>query len=64
MSFRPSSRQARQNLILTREEASKFQEEIFGQDGTLMKKRIELIQPIQKRIVIRRHCELCRTKRV
>ena len=49
MSLSASSRQARQNLILTREEeASKFQEEIFGQDGTLMKKRIELIQPIQK----------------
>ena len=41
MSLSASSRQARQNLILTREEeASKFQEEIFGQDGTLMKKRI------------------------
>lgn len=38
MSLSASSRQARQNLILTREEeASKFQEEIFGQDGTLMK---------------------------
>jgi len=48
MSLSASSRQARQNLILTREEeASKFQEEIFGQDGTLMKKRIE---PIQKRV--------------
>ena len=48
MSLSASSRQARQNLILTREEeASKFQEEIFGQDGTLMKK---LIQPIQKRV--------------
>ena len=45
MSLSASSRQARQNLILTREEeASKFQEE------TLMKKRIELIQPIQKRV--------------
>ena len=51
MSLSASSRQARQNLILTREEeANKFQEEIFGQDGTLMKKRIELIQPIQKRV--------------
>ena len=51
MSLSASSRQARQNLILTREEeASKFQEEIFGQDGTLMKKRIELIQPIQKEV--------------
>ena len=51
MSLSASSRQARQNLILTREEeASKFQEEILGQDGTLMKKRIELIQPIQKRV--------------
>ena len=51
MSLSASSRQARQNLILTREEdANKFQQEIFGQEGTLMKKRVELIQPIQKRV--------------
>ncbi len=40
-----------ENQILTKEqEATKFQESIFGTDGTLMKKRIELIQPIQQRV--------------
>ncbi len=31
-------------------EATKFQKGIFDTDGTLMKKRLELIQPIQKRV--------------
>lgn len=40
-----------ENQILAKEqEAVKFQESIFGTDGTLMKKRIELIQPIQQRV--------------
>lgn len=30
--------------------ATKFQEEYFGQDGYLMKRRLELIAPIQKRV--------------
>ena len=60
MSLSASSRQARQNLILTREEeASKFQEEIFGQDGTLMK--TDRADPADPETGIRRHCELCRT---
>lgn len=40
-----------ENQILAKEqEATKFQESIFGTDGTLMKRRIELIQPIQQRV--------------
>ena len=31
-------------------EATKFQKSIFDTDGILMKKRVELIQPIQKRV--------------
>ena len=36
--------------MISSQEATKFQESIFGTDGTLMKKRIELIQPIQQRV--------------
>lgn len=46
-----SARTARENEILTKEEeATKFQEGIFGQNGTLMQKRLELIKPIQERV--------------
>ena len=46
-----SARDAREQAILDKEqEATKFQESIFGNDGTLMKKRIELIQPIQEKV--------------
>lgn len=46
-----ASQTAAENQILAKEqEATKFQESIFGTDGTLMKKRIELIQPIQQRV--------------
>ena len=39
------------NEILEKEsETVKFQESIFGNEGTMMKKRIELIQPIQERV--------------
>lgn len=37
-------------ILAKEQEATKFQESIFGTDGTLMKKRIELIQPIQQRV--------------
>lgn len=44
-------RQQREQEILDAEaKATEYQEEIFGTDGTLMKKRLELIQPIQKRV--------------
>lgn len=37
--------------ILKKEEAvQKYQQEVFGENGTLMKKRIELIQPIQTKV--------------
>ena len=38
------------NIIKMEEEATKFQESIFGTEGELMKKRLELIQPIQKQV--------------
>lgn len=50
-SLSQSARQAKENEILSKEsEATKFQESLFGTDGELMKKRMELIQPIQKRV--------------
>lgn len=50
-SLSAAGRQSREDAILQKEkEASEYQQSIFGPDGTLMKKRIELIQPIQKRV--------------
>lgn len=50
-SLSASSRQARENEILSKEkEAQEYQESLFGQEGELMKKRLELIQPIQKQV--------------
>lgn len=50
-SLSAAARQARENTILAKEkEANEYQETLFGKDGTLMKKRVELIQPIQKRV--------------
>lgn len=50
-SMNSAMRQAREDAILAREkEAQEFQESLFGQEGTLMKRRMELIQPIQKRV--------------
>lgn len=44
-------RQVRENAILEKEkEAQEYQESLFGQEGTLMKRRLELIQPIQKQV--------------
>lgn len=46
-----ASQQANEENILKKEqEATEFQESIFGTEGELMKKRLELIQPIQKRV--------------
>ncbi len=46
-----ASQQANEeNILKLEEEATKFQEAIFGTDGELMKKRLEMIQPIQKRV--------------
>ncbi|MBE6181744.1 MAG: OmpH family outer membrane protein [Rikenellaceae bacterium] len=46
-----TARQTREEAILAKEkEAQQFQESLFGNEGALMKKRLELIQPIQQRV--------------
>ena len=46
-----SARNDKEQEILSREKAvAEYQEAVFGNDGVMMKKRIELIQPIQKRV--------------
>lgn len=50
-SLSAAGRAAREQQILDKEaEAMKYQESMFGNEGTMMKKRIELIQPIQERV--------------
>lgn len=50
-SLSAAARQSRETSILTKEkEAAEYQERIFGAEGTLMKRRLELIQPIQKKV--------------
>ena len=50
-SLNASARQAFENEILLKEQqAGEYQEQLFGQEGELMKKRIELIKPIQERV--------------
>ena len=50
-SLSESARQQQEQLILQKEaEATQYQESLFGTDGELMKKRLELIQPIQKQV--------------
>lgn len=50
-SLSAATRQVREEAILAKEkEATEYQESLFGKDGTLMKKRLELIQPIQKQV--------------
>ena len=50
-SLSESARQQQEQLILQKEaEATQYQESLFGTDGELMKKRLELIQPIQKKV--------------
>jgi outer membrane protein len=45
------AQQQYEQLILQKEaEATEYQESLFGTDGTLMNKRLELIQPIQERV--------------
>ena len=39
-----------QQILQKEEEVQKFQQELFGEDGTLMKKRVELIKPIQTKV--------------
>lgn len=50
-SLSESSRQQWETVILEKEQqATKYQEELFGQEGTLMKQRIEKIKPIQEKV--------------
>lgn len=39
-----------EQILKKEEEAQKYQQELFGENGTLMKKRIELIKPIQEKV--------------
>ena len=50
-SLTAATRQTRENDILAKEKAAQeYQETLFGNDGTLMKKRIEMNEPIQKQV--------------
>ena len=50
-SLTAATRQTRENDILAKEKAAQeYQETLFGNDGTLMKKRIEMSEPIQKQV--------------
>ena len=50
-SLTAATRQTRENDILAKEKAAQeYQETLFGNDGTLMKKRIEMIEPIQEQV--------------
>ena len=50
-SLSESARQQQEQLILQKEaEATEYQESLFGTEGELMQKRLELIQPIQQRV--------------
>lgn len=50
-SLNANARQAYENEILTKEQqTAEQQEKLFGQEGDLMKKRVELIKPIQEQV--------------
>ena len=50
-SLTAATRQTRENDILAEDKAAQeYQETLFGNDGTLMKKRVEMIEPIQKKV--------------
>ena len=50
-SLTAATRQTRENDILAKEKAAQeYQETLFGNDGTQMKKRVEMIEPIQKQV--------------
>ena len=50
-SLSTAQRTTKEQEILAKEKAAaNYQESVFGNDGVMMKKRIELIQPIQKRV--------------
>lgn len=39
-----------QQILQKEEETQKYQQEVFGEEGALMKKRLELIKPIQTKV--------------
>ena len=45
-----SRQQIEQSILDLEAKATQYQESLFGTDGELMKKRMELIQPIQQRV--------------
>lgn len=50
-SLNESSRMRREQEIIDREETiTKYQKDVFGPEGDIMKKRVELIKPIQDRV--------------
>lgn len=50
-SLSQSTRQQWESVILQKEQqANEYQEELFGQEGTLMTQRIEKIKPIQEKV--------------
>ncbi len=50
-SYSEAKRRETEALILKKEkEATEYQEECFSDDGTIMKERVALIEPIQKRV--------------
>ncbi len=50
-SLNAATRQTFEDVIIQKEEeAGKFQESLFGNDGELMKQRVQRIKPIQERV--------------
>lgn len=50
-SLTAATRQSREDAILAKEkEAQNYQESLFGNEGMLIKKRVEMIEPIQKQV--------------
>ena len=50
-SLSATTRQQWEEVILEKEQqANQYQEELFGQEGTLMKQRVEKIKPIQEKV--------------
>lgn len=42
--------QTEQRIVAREDEITKFQQETFGEDGTVLKRRVELIKPIEDRV--------------
>lgn len=47
----PTARQTKEDAIIAREkEIAKFQSDVFGPNGDIVKKRVELVKPIQDQV--------------